>query len=416
MHQRIRDTYNEFPRNFRFLVVAAFIDRLGSTMIFPFFTLYVTQKLGVGMTEAGVLLAIFSISGFIGSMVGGALTDRFGRRSMLLFGLVSSALSSISMGLVNELRAFYALAVLVGSLSSVGAPARNAMVADMLPQEKHAEGYGVVRVAGNLAWIFGPTIGGLLAVKSYLPLFIFDAVSSLTTAAIVYRSIPETKPQAVLGGEQETVFQTISGYRHVATDRAFLGFILSSMAMTTVYVQMYSSLSVFLRDVHAVPARGFGLLLSLNAGAVVLFQFWVTRKTRRYAPLMMMALGSTFYLVGFTMYGFIAVYPLFIVAMILITIGEMIVIPVSQAIVARLAPKDKRGRYMAFFDLSWMVPSAIGPWAAGLIIDHSNPRWVWYGGGILCAIATGGFLALHAKTRGRFATGIDGREPAVAVP
>ena len=80
MLTRIQKTYREFPLPFRVLVGAAFIDRVGGTMLFPFFALYVTEKFHVGMTEAGLLLGIFSLAGLVGGMVGGALTDKIGRR------------------------------------------------------------------------------------------------------------------------------------------------------------------------------------------------------------------------------------------------------------------------------------------------------------------------------------------------
>jgi MFS family permease len=85
--------------------------------------------------------------------------------------------------------------------------------------------------------------------------------------------------------------------------------------------------------------------------------------------------------------------------MLLITIGEMIVLPVSQALVARFAPEDMRGRYMAFYGLCWTIPSAVGPWAAGLIMDNYNPNWVWYAAGIVSAVAIAGFCLLHLKIR-----------------
>jgi dipeptide/tripeptide permease len=66
----------------------------------------------------------------------------------------------------------------------------------------------------------------------------------------------------------------------------------------------------------------------------------------------MMMVGTLFYLVGFTMYGFVSAYWLFLVAILLITIGEMVVMPVGQALVARFAPEDMRGRYMAMFGLA----------------------------------------------------------------
>jgi len=401
---RVKETYNEFPRTFWTLVGASFIDRLGGTMIFPFFALYVTQKFNVGMTQAGVLLAIFSVAGLVGSMVGGALTDKFGRRGMVLFGLVFSALSSVSMGLVNELSHFYLLAIVVGSLSNIAGPAHQAMVADILPEEKRTEGFGILRVAANLAWIFGPMIGGLVAGKSYLMLFILDAITSLIVAFIVFRSIPETKPQEPETEHKKTLAQTFVGYRVVLVDRLYLAYLLVSMLMLIAYQQMYHTLSVYLRDSHGIPERGYGALLSIDAALVVLLQFWVTRRIQDRPPMVMMAVGTALYMVGLAMFGFVSAYWLFIVAILLLTFGEMVVMPISQALAARFAPEDMRGRYMAFYSLAWAVPSTIGPWAAGLILDNYNPDWVWYAAGIVCAIAVIGFLSLNMSAQKRFAT------------
>ena len=208
----------------------------------------------------------------------------------------------------------------------------------------------------------------------------------------------------------------MAGYRQVMADRLYMAFLIVSMLMLIVYQQMYNTLSVYLRDVHGVSPQGYGLMLSLDAATVVVFQFWVTRKTRPYAPMLMMMVGTLFYLVGFTMYGFVSAYWLFIVAILLITIGEMVVMPVGQALVARFAPEDMRGRYMAMFGLSWTVPSAVGPWAAGLIMDNYDPNWVWYAAGIISAIAAAGFYLLHVRTRGRFVSDTDEMQQASMIP
>lgn len=407
MLQNFKNTFQEYPSKFWVLVSATFIDRLGGTLIFPFFALYVTKRFSVGMTEAGVLFAIFSVSGFFGNMIGGALVDKFGRKSMLLFGLVISALSSLAMGVVGTLIAFYILAVFVGLLSDVAGPAQGAMVADLLPEEQRADGYGILRVAANISWIIGPVIGGFLATRSYLLLFILDAISSLITAVIVYRMIPETKPVDAEDKPPETIFQTIKGYAVVAADRLFVAFMFASMLMTMAYLQLYSTLSVYLRDVHGLQESSYGALMSINATTVVIFQFTITRRIRTRPPMLMMLLGSLLYLIGFTMYGFVVTIPLFIIAMLFITFGEMVVMPIGQAIVANLAPEDMRGRYMAFFGLSWTIPSAIGPWAAGLIMDYIDPNWVWYAAGILSALAMVSFYLLHLRTKERFAALVD---------
>ncbi len=403
MIRRLSATYHEYPSRFWILVGATFIDSVGRTLLNPFFALYITDRFGVGMTEAGVLFSIFAASGFAGNMLGGALTDRFGRKGMVLFGLVFSALSSLTMGFVGRLSTFYVLAVIVGLLGDIAGPARAAMVADILPEHQRAEGFGVLRVVGNLAWIVGPTIGGLLASHSYLLLFILDAVGSLITAAILFRMLPETRPEAQQTAQRESITRTFAGYFRVSADGTFMAFVLLAALTNLVYLQMYSTLSVFLRDVHSVSTQGYGYLMSANAVLVVLMQFWVTRRIRPYPPMVMMAVGAALYMVGFTAFGLVSTYPAFLAAMLLITVGEMIEMPVSNALVVRLAPPEMRGRYIALSGLSWDIPSAIGPLAAGLIIDNYNPNLVWYAGGALALVASLGFLILHPAARARLA-------------
>ena len=101
MLSRLNQIHREYPSRFWSVVGVMFIDRVGGTMLFPFFSLYITQKFSVGMTQAGIILGVFSIFGMMGGMIGGALTDKIGRRSLILFGLVFSALSTLSLGLVD---------------------------------------------------------------------------------------------------------------------------------------------------------------------------------------------------------------------------------------------------------------------------------------------------------------------------
>ncbi len=107
MLKQFREIYDEFPSKFWVLVSFYFIDRVGGSLIFPFLSLYITGKFGVGMTEVGILLGIHSTFAFIGNLLGGAMTDKFGRKSMLILGLVSSASVALVMGLVQDWRLFY---------------------------------------------------------------------------------------------------------------------------------------------------------------------------------------------------------------------------------------------------------------------------------------------------------------------
>lgn len=370
--------------------------------MFPFFSLYVTTKFGVGMTEVGLLFTIYSASSVVGSMVGGAITDKFGRRWILLFGIFISGASSLFMGFVNDLELFYLLTLLVGFLENTGGPAQQAMVADLVPSDKLAGGYGIQRVVVNLSVTVGPAIGGLIASKSYFWLFILDFVLSTITAVIVYLTIPETMPQAENKAESESVWQAGLGYKQVLRDGVFMVFIFICMLVIMVYAQINSTLSVYLRDVHGIPEQQYGYLLSLNAAIVVLLQFWVARRTDRQPPMLMLAWSAFLYAVGFAMFGVTAHYAQFIVATIIITFGEMINAPVAQALVARLSPEDMRGRYMAVFGFSWTIPYAIGPLAAGFVMDRADPRLVWYASGVLGVIAAVAFIWLNSSLKGRF--------------
>src|SRR5512145_9200 len=136
MFARLNKIYHEFPRLFWVVVIVSFIDGIGGTLLFPFFALYITQKFSVGMTEAGVLLGMSSLFGLIGSTIGGALTDKFGRKKLIVFGLAFSALSTLTFGLVDQLSMLYPLMVIVGLLSSIAGPAHHAMIADILPEKQ----------------------------------------------------------------------------------------------------------------------------------------------------------------------------------------------------------------------------------------------------------------------------------------
>ena len=403
MLKKLLRPYHDLPPSFRVLIVAMFVDRLGGTILYPFFALYVTRTFRVGMTEAGILLGLFSVAGLVGSMVGGALADKIGRRGIVIFGLLSSAAGSVVMGFLDNLPAFYVTAIVVGFLGNIASPAHQAMVADLLPEERRAEGFGMLRIVANLSWILGPALGGLLALQSYALLFIADGVTSVLAAWLVFRRLPETKPQPAADTPHPSWSETVAGYRVVARDGLFLAFLLATGLMLLVYGQMYNTLAVFLRDVHGVSDRAYGTLISIDALTVVLLQTWVSSRVRYAPPMLMMALGTALYLIGFTMYGFVAGYGLFVLAILIITFGEMIAVPVGQALAARFAPEAMRGRYMAFVDLGWAIPAAVGPAAAGLILDNYNPRWVWYACGIVAGLAVAGFLWLHGRTAARFA-------------
>jgi predicted MFS family arabinose efflux permease len=238
----------------------------------------------------------------------------------------------------------------------------------------------------------------LIATQSFLALFVIDAILSITVALILYRFLPETKPASqneVETKKSESFLTTVAGYRIVLRDLGYMGFTLAGMIVLIVYQQQYGALAVYLRNVHNIGSKTYGLMLSITGLEVVLFQIWVSRAIRKYPPFLMMTLGALFFMVGFAMIGLVQGIGFFLAAVIIATIGEMIFFPTNKALAANFAPAQMRGRYMAIYDLGWTLPATLGPAAAGLILDNYNPNLLWYIGGILCVSSAASFYALH---------------------
>lgn len=397
----IKNIFHDYPNAFWVYNLVVFIDRLGGFMLYPFFALYLTKKYDINMATVGLVMGLFSITGLLGSAIGGALTDRLGRRKIIIASLLLSSLSALGMGFAPTLAIFVAVSAIVGTLSSIGGPAHEAVVADLLPPEKRAEGYGIIRVIFNIAVIIAPPIAGLLVTRSYLTLFIVDATISIICAGIVIFALPETKPKHLEKAKPESMKQTFIGYARVFKDVPFLLFIGVTVLMSIVYINMNSTLGVFLRDQRGLKEVGYGSLLSINAVIVVVFQFWLTHKIEKYKPMLMMAIGSFLYAVGFAMYGFVTGFAMFVTAMVIITIGEMIVSPFQQSVVAGFAPEEMRGRYMAVSGLTWSIAFIIGPYFAGLLLDSPNPSILWFICGIVGILSTVGYLALNKSHRSK---------------
>ena len=177
-------------------MLGMFIDQLGANFIYPFFALFVTARFGVGLTEVGLMLGTMTAGNIIGGFIGGILADRYGRKIMMLFGLLVSGLFSVTIIFITKFEMLFFAAAMVGLLGGLGGPASQAMMADLLPEAKRASGFGMLRVVFNLSVAIGPLIGGFASDYSFNWLFIGDAVTSAITFFIVLKFLKETKPES----------------------------------------------------------------------------------------------------------------------------------------------------------------------------------------------------------------------------
>lgn len=249
MFSGLRKTYKKFSKVYWLFMLVSFIDMLGGALIFPFFSLYMTRKFNVGMTEVGTMFLVWGLtSGVIGNTLGGALADKFGRKTNIIFGLIASAVSALLMVVIQDLVLFYVAIAIVGIFQNISGPAHQAMIADLVPEELRGDAYGMFRIVFNLSVTIGPAIGGYMATRSFVSLFYADVVISLIAAAFVLFLLPETKPVVAYTEHhrEESLRDTFKGYGQVLKDKLFMVFMFVSLLSVLMYFNMNSSLSVFL--------------------------------------------------------------------------------------------------------------------------------------------------------------------------
>ncbi len=410
MISRFKDLQAEYPRQFWTIFWGTLIYAAGNGLIYPFLSLYLTGKLGFSMTEVGVMYVAVAVITAVSQAVSGILVDRIGRKPVMVFGLISEVVPVVAMGLSGDilvsaggptrLLVIAILVVLFGLTTGVYGPASYAMVADLVESEKRTNAYSLLRIVQNVGIAIGPAVGGFIATRSYLVLFLCAGLGSLVYGLIAALFTHETLLELRPGGNQESSSQSgDGGYGAVFKDRIFITFCGLYLISILIYSQMNTTLPVYLKESFGVNEAKYGLLMSLNAVMVVLFQLPLSSWINRYEKGRMMAFGVLLFAIGFGMFAFVAAMPLFFLAQAIWTTGEMVTSPISQAYAADIAPGSMRGRYLGFYSLIWGVASGVGPLLGGLVMDRLGGRSIWYAAILLNSIVMVGYLAFSQKMK-----------------
>ena len=202
---------------------------------------------------------------------------------------------------------------------------------------KRQEGFGILRVVANFSWIIGPTIGGFWQ-PEFLPLVRDGFGHQLSRGSHYLSCDPGNQTRAASTRKRQSFLKTLAGYRFVFRDTAFVSFITANIIMLLVYQQMYSSLSVYLRDNHGINPQGYGFLMTTSAITVVLFQFWLTSIIKHLPTFPDDGIWDDLLHDRLRPLRVVTTFILFALNIVIITIGEMIIMPTSQALVAGFAP------------------------------------------------------------------------------
>jgi MFS family permease len=371
----------DYPNQFWLLFWGMLISTAGASMIWPFLMIYVSEKLNLPMTAVASLMTLNAGAGLVSSFVIGPITDRVGRKLTMIIGLAATGLSYLAMIPADTLIAFAVLMTLRGLFNPFYRVGSDAMVADLIPDEDRAEAYAITRLGKNVGVALGPAVGGFVATASYSIAFWAAAIGLISFSLLLLLRAEETLPQTEFGEIAPPI--GIRSYKEIFANRIFMPFVfsftLAQIGSTMVWVLM----AVYAKENYGVLERQYGFIPMTNALMVVFLQVWVTRRTKKFQPYYMLGLGAFLYASGVTSVAFAEGFLGFWISIVIITTGELIIVPTATTFVANIAPKDMRGRYMSLFSLSWGTAAGIGPLFGGYLNDNIGPTAIWYGGGII---------------------------------
>jgi len=390
MISRAKKTIAEYPFQFWILFCGRFIGSAGGSLVWPFISIYLRQRLNIPMTTVGLLLAVHSAVGLASQFIWGPVVDRFGRKVAMVVGLLNEIMVMMGFALLGSLEAYAVLIALSGLIEPASRIGSQAMIADLVEADKRAGAYALLRMVSNLGVVMGPAVGGFLAATSYLLSFSIAAATASVVLLLTIFWVKETKPE--LPEAEEEVHRPAGGYGYILRDPYFLAFCGASILLLMAYQPFLQLLPVYMKEGFGIAERGFGILMAINGLMVVLFQFAVTRVTERYPDTYIMAAGAFFTGLGALAAALSNNFWLFLWAMIILTIGELIWAPTSIAFVAKVAPIDMRGRYMGVYGVAGSIAWGIGPITSGYFYDNIAPVSVWHLAlvlGMVCTLAFG---------------------------
>lgn len=385
------------PRPFWALLAGTFITRAGS-FVMPLLFVYLTQQRHLELPIAGAIVSLYGLGALLGSMLGGALADRYGRRSTMLISYVTGASFLLVLGVARSLPAIAISTFMFALASDMSRPATLALMADVIPPEFRPKAFSMLYWVINLGFSFASLIGGYMAKRNFAALFLGDAATTLALALIIWKFVPETRPERKAHEAQAGSLAT------PFLDKRFAPFLFLNLLVATVF---FLHLSVQPDDMNSkgLSTEDYGLSIAANGVLIVLLQPFITRLQATWKHANALALAALFTGVGFGLNIFAHTLPAYVGAVAVWTIGEILFAPVNSTVVAQLSPENLRGRYQGSFTLTWGMASMLAPVLGSSLIPVIGHRGVWLGAFALGTLAAVGHLVISARVLPKDAKG-----------
>lgn len=386
--------FGGLPRQFWIQWAGTLVNRAG-TFVQPFLVLYLTGARGLGVQEAGVVIAVWGAGALASQLVGGWLADRIGRRGTMALGLLASAAALVGLGAARTSPTLMLAAFAVGITADVYRPASSALVADLVPAVDRPRAYGLLFWAVNIGFSVAAVSGGLLASRGYALLFAVDALTCAVFAVVIWFGVAhDTRPAP---GSHAV---GAPGYLSALRDPVLLGLLGLTLAYAVLYDQVYVALPLQVADA-GLPTSAYGAVLAVNGIVVVLVQPFAATVLRPLSRTTVLAGASVLFGTGLALTALAHTRLALAGTVVVWTLGEVALSGYASTLVADLAPPAARGRYMGLFGLAFSASALIGPIVGTLVYARLGAGVLWTGCLVVSVATAGGHVLVGRAAQRR---------------
>ncbi len=360
-------------------------------MVIPFLSLYLTQNLDFTFENVGSIMTSFGLGSLVGTFLGGKLTDLFGYYKVMLFSLILSGFLFLGFQFLDTFWSICAGIFFLMVVADAFRPAAFVALSAYSKPENKTRSVTLIRLAINLGFSAGPAAGGIIiGTLGYAGLFWIDG-STCILAGLLLLFVLHPKKAKISDNVYHS--QPVSAYK----DQNYLIFLVGMILFGFAFVQYFSTVPVYYSEIHKLSEFEIGLLMAMNGFTIFLFEMPLVKYMEHGKSSMIIKI-----VIGFAMIGLsVLVLNLFswagilVVGMLLMTFGEMIVFPFSNAFAMERAKKGKQGEFMALYSISISI-SHIFAHNAGM---HSIAKYgysiTWCGTFDICLVGILLFLVLN---------------------
>ena len=356
------------------LSLVTLINRAG-TMVIPFLSLYLSESLAFTMEDIGWVLSAFGLGSLVGSLLGGKLTDKLGYYKVMYASLLFSGLGFIALQFLQDFWSVCAGIFVIMVLADAFRPAVFVALTAYSKEENRTRSVSLIRLAINLGFSAGPALGGLIITGAgYSGLFWVDGVTCILAGVLLLIILHPKRARKL--ATMNLRAPALSPYR----DKVYLLFLAATFLFGFIFLQYFSTIPLFYKQVHHWEEGAIGLLLAMNGFLIFLLEMPLIKflENRSGSPMTYILTGIVLTMFSFLVLNMGSWSGLLIIGMLLMTFGEMVAFPFSNAIALKMAQKGKQGAYMALYTIAFSSGHLFGHNTGMQLANWKGYNFTWW--------------------------------------